>query len=96
MKLPSSRRPNFDFEKALIDPALAFAEPRDILADQRLSRDAKLLLLQHWERDARELAVAEEEGMTGGEESMLARVRQAFLQLGAEPPKDTAQPTKHG
>lgn len=92
----SPRRPNFNLEKALADPASAFAEPRDVLADQDLSRDAKLQLLHQWERDARELAVAEEEGMTGGEESMLARVRQALLQLGVERPQDKTQSTKHG
>ena len=89
----TSRRASFDIERALADP---FAEPRDVLADRRLSRDTKLRLLQQWERDARELAVAEDEGMTGGEESMLGRVRHALRHLGAEEHADPSQTTKHG
>ena len=58
----ASRRAKFDLDRALIDPAVAFAEPRDILADRKLSRDTKLQLLTQWEHDARELAVAENEG----------------------------------
>ena len=55
------------------------------------------LLLTEWERGARELAVADDEGMTGGEESMLNRVRRAIAALGAD--QETEQPaagTKHG
>jgi hypothetical protein len=92
----TSRRARFDLERALIDPAAAFAEPRNVLADRNLSRDTKLRLLQQWERDARELAVAEDEGMTGGEESMLGRVRHALRQLGAQDYTDPPQTTRHG
>jgi hypothetical protein len=90
------RRASFNLERALIDPAAAFAEPRNVLADRNLSRDTKLRLLRQWERDARELAVAEDEGMTGGEESMFGRVRRALQQLGAEEHIDPPQTTKHG
>jgi hypothetical protein len=37
--------------------------------------------MQAWERDAPPLAVADEEGLDSGEESMLARVRQAKRRL---------------
>lgn len=74
----------------------SFASPRDVVEDQTLSREAKLRLLTQWERDARELSVAEEEGMMGGEESMLGRVRQALQQLGADRGEPRRQTTKHG
>lgn len=74
----------------------SFASPRDVVEDRTLSREAKLRLLTQWERDARELSVAEEEGMMGGEESMLGRVRQALQQLDAAPAEPRRQTTKHG
>lgn len=86
-----------DLDKALLDPAGTFARPDDIVRHPDLSRSAKIRLLAEWERGARELAVAEDEGMTGGEESMLNRVRRAITALGADeeagPPAST---TKHG
>jgi len=89
-------RKAFNLEAALLDPALAFDQPKDVVAARDLSRDTKLKLLQQWERDARALSVAEEEGMTGGEESMLARVLRAQRELGVEESATPAQTTKHG
>ena len=86
----------FNLEAALLDPALAFDQPKDVVNAPDLSRDVKLRLLQQWERDARALAVAEEEGMTGGEESMLARVLRAQRDLGLEESPAPVQTTKHG
>jgi hypothetical protein len=86
-----------DLKKALLDPAGTFAHPDDIVRHPDLPRSAKIRLLAEWERGARELAVADDEGMTGGEESMLSRVRRAIAALGAE--EKTRQPTsstKHG
>jgi hypothetical protein len=92
-----TRRLAFDLEAALLDPGSTFAEPMDVVDDRTLPIETKMKLLQQWEIDARELAVAEEEGMTGGEESMLGRVRHALRRLGAtEHPACTTQTTKHG
>ena len=86
-----------DLKKALLDPAGTFAQPDDIVRHRGLARGAKIRLLQEWERGARELAVAEEEGMTGGEESMLSRVRRAIAALDAhEEVERPAGSTKHG
>ena len=87
-----------DIDKALLDPAGAFSQPNDIVRAPGLSRDVKLRLLEQWEREARALAVAEEEGMTGGEESMLGRVRRAVAALGGEEENDEkpGPTTKHG
>jgi len=74
---------DLDVAAAMLDPASAFAQPRDVLAHPGLTRDQRRALLEQWERDARNLAVAEEEGMGGGEESLLARVQHALAELGA-------------
>ena len=58
---------SLDLTAALADPASVFEQPKDVLAYPGLSREQRLVLLEQWERDARNLAVAEEEGMTGGE-----------------------------
>ncbi|HEX3500373.1 MAG TPA: hypothetical protein VHT04_13720 [Stellaceae bacterium] len=86
-----------DLEKALLDPAGTFTQPSDIVHHPDLLRSAKIRLLTEWERGARDLAVAEDEGMTGGEESMLNRVRQAIAALGADAETEhPAASTKHG
>ena len=86
-----------DLKKALLDPAGTFAQPDDIVRHPDLPRGTKIRLLAEWERGARELAVAEDEGMTGGEESMLNRVRRAIAALGADDKaRQPASSTKHG
>jgi hypothetical protein len=88
---------NFDFEAALRDPAAVFREPKHIVALSNISPEQKLALLQQWEREARALAVAEEEGMAGGEQSMLSRVRLAIQALDIDEVVTTASgPDKHG
>jgi hypothetical protein len=84
-----------DLAAALLDPASAFQQPRDVVTYPGLSREQRLALLEQWERDARALAVAEEEGMTGGEESLLARVQQALASLDAHRERRDIG-TKHG
>ena len=87
-----------DLPAILRDPAGVFKSPREVLDDPSLTRADRLAILAQWERDARGLSVAEEEGMTGGEESLLARVRAAIAQLERghrrRSPKGPA--TKHG
>jgi len=87
-----------DIDKALLDPAGVFTEPNEIVQMPGLTRSLKLRILEQWEREARALAVAEEEGMTGGEESMLGRVRRAIVALGGEEKSDDrpTPTTKHG
>jgi CBS domain-containing protein len=61
-------------EKALLNPAAVFRAPDQVEHDPELSREDKLAILASWEEDARELEVAEEENMAGGEPSRLAEV----------------------
>jgi len=71
-----------DLKRALENPTDIFEAPEDVLADETLDRENKRAILQTWEQDARELAEAEEEGMAGGEPSMLQRVLKALDAVG--------------
>lgn len=66
---------------ALLDPAAVFGSPEEVEHDARLSQDDKLAILKSWEEDARELAVAEDENMAGGEPSRLEEVVAARVRL---------------
>lgn len=87
-----------DYDRALIDPMLVYSRPAEVLKDPRLSDEQKLTVLRRWEIDSRELQVAEDEGMTGGEDDLLTEVIEAIHQLAPAPneldPVDA--PTKHG
>jgi len=77
-------------ERALLNPADEFGAPREVEHDPTLSREDKLAILASWEEDARELAVAEEENMAGGEPSRLAEVMAARARVeggSAAPPR---------
>jgi hypothetical protein len=73
-----------DVSAALLNPAGQFKDPTEVLNNRSLSRAEKLKILQQWELDARQLSVAEEENMAGGEENMVGRVSRAMLALGGE------------
>lgn len=59
---------------ARLDPAAVFGSPEEVERDDSLSREEKLAILESWEEDAHELAVAEDESMGGGEPSRLEEV----------------------
>ena len=85
-----------DVEKALLDPALVFQTPEEVLADNELSREQKIKILRRWEYDARELQVAEEEGMEGPQPVTLDVVLRALRALGAPADTERSAPTKQG
>ena len=85
-----------DVEKALIDPALVFKTPEEVLADNELSREQKIKILRRWEYDVRELQVAEEEGMEVPQPVMLDVVLCALRALGAPADTERSAPTKQG
>ncbi|MFP3875002.1 MAG: hypothetical protein ACLFQT_11590 [Thiohalophilus sp.] len=84
-----------DFEKALKDPTLIYHSPNDVLVDQQLTDEQRLQILKRWEQDARELDVAQEEGMTGGESSLLDEILNAIETLDVDLTSAEA-PTKQG
>jgi hypothetical protein len=84
--------------QAAQNPTRYYRRPGDVVNDRRLSREEKLTVLEAWELEARALAVASEENMSGGESDQLAAVVKARLALGDEthPTTDTGAPTKQG
>jgi hypothetical protein len=74
------------FERALLDPAGTFGMPDEVLLAGDLSHDEKREILRRWLHDARELTVAEDEGMGGGEPPLIQRVTEALgaLERGAD------------
>lgn len=80
------------------NPSRYYRRPGDVVRDRRLNRDEKLAILEAWELEARELSVASEESMGGGERSLLEDVVQARLALGdaTAPDEAAGAPTKHG
>jgi hypothetical protein len=85
-----------DIDKALVDPALVFKAPEEVVADNELSREQKIKILQRWEYDVRELQVAEEEGMEGPQPVTLDVVLRALRALGAPADTERSAPTKQG
>lgn len=80
------------------NPTRYYRRPGEVVRDRRLTRPEKLAILEAWELEARELSVASEENMSGGEPSLLQDVVQARIDLGdATDPEDAGgAPTKHG
>lgn len=54
-----------EFEQIISDPSSNYQVPKDVLLDERLSREQKIDILKQWAFDERELEVAEEENMRG-------------------------------
>jgi hypothetical protein len=74
-----------DFEEALKDPASVFDAPQDVVDAPGLERAQRIEILKRWESDARQLMVASDENMTGGEHQQLQAVHEALRSLGADP-----------
>lgn len=87
---------NISLKKALIDPASSFTHPREILTLADFTDTEKMTVLKRWEQDARELDVAEEEGMLGDRDSLLDEVIKAIDELDPEYHKSAAAPNKQG
>ncbi len=83
-------------DEKIADPSGAYRSPEAVLADSNLSRDDKRRVLESWERDARELQVAEEENMGGGEPAMLGRVLEALASVADPNEEERPATTKHG
>jgi hypothetical protein len=87
-----------DFDKALLDPASAFGNPSKVVDSAELSREQKIQILRRWEYDARELQVADEEGMTAPKPQTvtLDMILAALRALGAPADVEHSAPTKQG
>jgi hypothetical protein len=67
----------------LLDPSAVFRTPEQVLERDDLALEQKAAILQRWAYDARELGVAEDEGMRDGEPDVLDRVLRTLDQLKA-------------
>lgn len=67
-----------DLAAMMLDPYKFFEDPMAVTTCDKLSKTEKLSVLKAMEADARELAVAAEENMGGGEQRSLADVREAM------------------
>jgi hypothetical protein len=83
-----------DLEKARLDPGSVFSSPEELNDHPGLTKEQKIEILRRWAYDASELAVAEEEGMTGGETSLLARVLEVLNALTGGYDAEHSPPTK--
>lgn len=84
-------------ERALPDPAAAFASPEAVRDHPALTRAERIEILRRWEYDAANVSVAAEEGMPGGEEPLLRRITLALKDLGGTLGLDRTGPGKqHG
>lgn len=83
-------------DEAMMNPAAIFSHPRDVIEMKSFSQEQKLLILKRWEQDARELAVAEEEGMTGSGGSLLSEIIKLIDTLAPDFHQAQSSPDKHG
>jgi len=75
-----------DLRKAMLNPALVFRGPEDVLEGDELTREQKIEILHRWKFDALQLEVAEEENMGSEHPSdILDRVLQALQALNTGP-----------
>ena len=72
-----------DVERAKISPADEFNHPNEVLLAPISTAD-KRKILDQWETDAKALARAGDEGMTGGEPALLREVQIAQEKLAAQ------------
>ncbi|MEJ2452408.1 MAG: hypothetical protein P8047_17420 [Gammaproteobacteria bacterium] len=87
---------NTRIDEAMMNPAAVFAHPSDVIEMNSISREQKLLILKRWEQDARELAVAEEEGMTGNGGNRLSEIIKLIDKLDPDFHQSQSSPDKHG
>lgn len=69
----------------LARPHAHFAHPSEVVVDPTLAKAEKLQVLETLAQDAKQLAIASDEGMTGGESTQLRDVLQAKETLGLPP-----------
>ena len=89
-----------DIEKALLNARAVFKCPEGVVNANGLSREQKIEILRRWEYDAREMQVADEEGMTAPasqpQTAPLDLILKALRALGAPSHSEKSAPTKQG
>jgi hypothetical protein len=87
-----------DINKALTNPSAISRTPQEVVESNDLSREQKIDVLRRWEYDARELQVADEEGMAPADPQpvVLDGILDALRSLGAPADVEHSAPTKQG
>lgn len=84
MKISSSMIGAAEFEAALVSPTTVFDLPSEVVANTILTTRQKIEILKRWALDARQLQIATEENMSGGEPALLDEVNEALSMLDPE------------
>lgn len=84
-----------DLDRALFDPASVFKRPDAVVENESLPLEHKVEILHRWAYDAIEMAVAEEEGMEGGEIVAVDTILAALSRLIDGYQSKQTGPTKH-
>jgi len=84
-----------NLDRALFDPASVFKEPDTVVEHAGLAHKHKVEILRRWAFDAIEMAVAEEEGMDGGEAVAVDTILAALDRLTGGRQSMRTAPTKH-
>ncbi|WCL52922.1 hypothetical protein [Gimibacter soli] len=93
---PGNIRGRLRLDLAVSDVRLSSLSPEALAAAPDIPREAKISILRQWEYDARDIAVAVEEGMGARENHDLRRILSALHALGAELDMTSSPPTKQG
>jgi len=83
-----------DVQKAQQDPWKVFIDPMEVAEHERLSAEQKAKILGSWEEDATHLAVAEGEGMGGGEPNRLSDITEAKKVISLDKPAPSSERLK--
>ncbi len=71
-----------NIKEILADPGTHFETPKDVLNDDKLSKDEKITILESWIYDIEELNRAEEENMPGDDNTLLLQtLHEVLLQV---------------
>jgi len=87
-----------DMKLAMQNPSRVFSGPEEVVGHADLLREEKIAILRRWEYDARDMEVADEEGMRQSdcEENLLRRILSLLVTLDAPLNGDTSTPMKQG
>lgn len=93
--MAKSKVSEFDLDQALSSPTSAFRGPEDVVEHPTLTRAQKIEILRRWVYDATQLAVAENEGMGGGEAAEIDVVMAALDRVKAACSVEHTASTEH-
>jgi hypothetical protein len=80
-RVKKMRKASRSVETIIKDPVKHYPTPRDVVADDQLTRQEKQRILESWALDAQLIAVADEENMSGPQRPGLRDVKLALLEL---------------